>query len=118
MCGGTLLTFPTGLTALEIHREFHFNLNRKVEIGVSSLIWSFSVCNCQETSANMIQVPWLVINYTSFPYISMHFFYKNKLSWLELHWGMGGSTWLMFDQFFPNSGSFPRLSNTRWNLRK
>ena len=60
---------------------------------------------------------WL-IDCTSFPYISMHFFHKNRLSWFEFHWEMGGSTWLRFHQFFPDPECFHSLSNTGWNPRK
>ena len=60
---------------------------------------------------------WL-INHTSFPYISMYFFHENRLSWLEFHCEMVGSTRLSFDQFLANPGCFHRLPNTGWNLRK
>ena len=62
---------------------------------------------------------WLV-NCTSFPYISSHFFHEYRLSWFEFHRIVGGSAGLSFHQLLMYSGIFHRfpISYTGWNLGK
>ena len=97
--------------------SFHFKL-RRLSSGLDH--WS---CTSQYGIVWKLNPIWfrflcLLVDHTSFPYISMYFLHENRLSLLKFHRMMVWSTWLSPNAFLANFGCFHRLPNAGWNLRK